>query len=229
MYLKLSKKFKRVEDVRSFIFQPEKDLSWLPGQFMHYFLPLKKADKKGDNRYFTISSAPFEKFIQITTRFDHLPISSFKEALWELPIGGKIEAVGPEGEFVIRPEMKKIVWLAGGIGITPFRSMIAQMQHDKSLEGKEISLLYANRDDKIIFKDELDKIASANANSFKLKYIVDPNKIDEKTLEQHLSDDSIFFASGPKPFVDAMKVALRRLGVVRNHIVSDFFPGYDQY
>lgn len=225
----MSKKFKISDDVRTFIFKPEKNLNWQAGQFMHYFLPHDNVDKRGDDRYFTISSAPFEKFIQITTRYDNLPISSFKTTLWNLLIGAKIEAEGPEGEFVVKSEMKRMLWLSGGIGITPFRSIINELNHNGELKTKKIQLLYANRDKNIIFEDELNKISTINPENFKIKYLIDPERIDAVEIEKYLGAKTYYFVSGPKTFVEAMTTTLRELNVTKNYLISDYFPGYTKY
>lgn len=229
MFLTLIKKEKILGNIRTFIFKPDKDFAFVPGQFMRYFLPHKNTDKKGDNRYFTISSAPFEKYIQITTRFDNLPVSSFKQALWDLPIGGRIEASGPEGEFIVKPKMRKLVLLAGGIGITPFRSMVAELNHTGEISSKSISLVYANKDKNIVFGDELDQISAKNLESFRIEYIFDPRRIDTKVLKNYMTDDTYYLVSGPKPFVDAMKDLIFDLKIDLKYFRGDFFPGYEKY
>src|SRR5690606_34399950 len=94
-------------NVERFIFQPEKPLTWTPGQFIHYTLPHKDADDRGDERWFTISSAPFEKDIWLTTRISPERTSSFKRTLLDLKAGDTIETDEPEGSFVVQDLTKQ--------------------------------------------------------------------------------------------------------------------------
>src|SRR4051812_5536799 len=123
MKLRFLSSKEEAEDVYSFRFEPSEAVNWQPGQYMHYVLPLTNPDEKGNERWFTISTAPFEKHIQITTRFDNLPLSSFKQYLMSLKDGDQIDSDGPKGTFTLREGDFYHVLIAGGIGITPFRSM----------------------------------------------------------------------------------------------------------
>ncbi len=87
------------------------------------------ADDPKTTRYFTIASAPFEQRVTLTTRFATERRSSFKRALRELPIGAAVEAEGPSGNFVVKvPEVDR-VFIAGGIGITPYRAILLDLDH----------------------------------------------------------------------------------------------------
>jgi len=97
---------------------------------LFYTFPNDNPDNRGVTRYFTISSTPFEDFIMITTRISR-PSSSFKESLTEMKIGGRITASGPDGDFTIDDLGKNYIFIAGGIGITPFRSILLQMDFEK--------------------------------------------------------------------------------------------------
>lgn len=223
MRLTLIKKIEQVPGVFTFIFQPSKEIKWQAGQFMVYTLPHKNVDKEGATRYFTISNAPFEKNIAITTRITD---SSFKKTLANLPIGGEIEADGPDGKFVIPAERDNLVFIAGGIGITPFRSILAEASNAGTM--KNIELIYANRDKNVIFSDLLDKIAE-NFSALKINYIFDPERIDETLLKKYLSSEKYYYVSGPEPMVVSIAGLLQKLGINKKWIVEDFFPGYKDY
>src|SRR5438045_4006538 len=130
MTLRFIGKKPEVEGVFSFYFEPQESAKWLAGQYLHYELPHSDADERGIGRWFTISTAPFEKKIRITTRFDGERVSSFKQALKELKEGTIVEAGEPRGDFVAEAGVSRHIFIAGGIGITPFRSMIAQLDHE---------------------------------------------------------------------------------------------------
>ncbi len=225
MQLKLVSKKVEVPNVISFIF--EGDLTFKPGQFMRYHLEDPKPDERSFNRFFTIASAPHERHIQLTTRFVPDNGSSFKKDLRHLQIGERIEASGPSGEFVVEDPNLNYVFIAGGIGITPFRSIVKDLDH-RGLP-INITLLYANRNSEIIFKEELEEIAAKNPN-FKIHYFIEPERIDEAAIRSVVADLSvpIFYVSGPEPMVEAFEKVLFEMGVLDEHIKRDYFPGYKE-
>lgn len=214
MILTLQSKKQEVPGVISFIFKPETPLTWTAGQFMQYSLG-------DDKRYFTISSAPHEQNIMLTTRIDPNKCSDFKKALYNLKPGQTIEATGPHGSFTLQDPKKQYVFLAGGIGITPFRSILLNLNH-KNLP-INVTLLYASRDENIVFKNELEKLV-------KPLYFIDPQKIDEKNIQLYTKPYSLFtyFISGPEPFVLSLEKLLSNLGILDENIMRDYFPGYDR-
>lgn len=215
-------KNQEVKDVYSFLFKPEQPISWQAGQYMHYVLELPHPDDKGPERWFTISTAPFENDIRITTRLDNLPVSSFKQYLMDLRPGDQIEGDGPKGNFVIQDTAAHHVMIAGGIGITPYRAMFAQLAHDK--QPANTTLLYANRDELFVFDDELASFAQSD-ETLKIVKFVD-KRIGQDDLKPLLSDDTFFYLSGPKGLVEAYEQMLPTMGVAKEKIVTDYFPGY---
>lgn len=214
-------------NVNRFVFTPKNPITWKPGQYVHYTLAHDKADDRGNERWFTISSAPFEKDIWITTRLVKENGSTFKKRLQELKPGEVINTDEPEGSFVIDDLEKEYVFVAGGIGITPFRSILNQLHH----EGKDftVELLYANRDENNIpFKDELEVISQAHER-FNITYFSGDNKIDEAALRQFAAklNDPTFYVSGPEPMVEAFKTTLESIGIDNDHAKFDYFPGYE--
>jgi ferredoxin-NADP reductase len=222
----VSKSFQQ-GNVTRFVFTPSEPVSWIPGQYVHYTIPHENADDRGDERWFTISSAPFEKDIWITTRIADENGSSFKNTLLNLQPGDTIETDEPEGDFTLDDLTRNYVFVAGGIGITPFRSMLNQLHHD----GKDVrvELLYANRsDESIAFKDELEAISQARPD-FHITYFTGDNHIDEAVLKaagDKLSGP-IYYVSGPESMVEAFKTTLEGMGVDEAHSRFDFFPGYE--
>jgi ferredoxin-NADP reductase len=222
MKLRLREKRQEIEGVKTFIFEPEAQIEWQPGQYLHYVLEHSNPDDRGIERWFTIAAAPFENHIQITTRFDGEKMSSFKQALAAMEPGGIIEADGPKGSFTLLPGDIKHVFIAGGIGITPYRSMLAQMQHDNNVAN--IDLLYANRDQNFVFGEELKQIAATHP-TFKLTEFVD-KRIEEEDLQSYFQDDStVFYLSGPRPMVEAYEEQLKSK-VGEDRVKTDYFPGY---
>jgi len=224
--LKLIDKKPEVPNVYSFIWQPDQPVSWEAGQYLHYILPHPQEDDRGTARWFTISAAPFEKHIRLTTRFDTQRSSTFKQALQKLPIGDEIESDdGPKGTFVIQPNASRYYFIAGGIGITPFRSILAQLDHDN--KPFNIELLYANRDQDLVFGDELRELEMKHRD-FHIHTFLDGQRIDETALKMCSEDDKcIFYLSGPRPMVENYEHLLKDLGVAEERIKLDYFPGYN--
>lgn len=224
--LKLVEKKELFEDVITFVFETDPPLEWQPGQYMHYYFEHPDTDERGIERWFTISSAPYEKHITITTRFNDQKSSSFKKALKQMQPGATIQAEGPGGKFVISDTPKKPILVAGGIGITPYRSMLLQMDHD----GQDINaeLLYANRDENFVFGDELEALAAKHPN-FKIHKFVGDRHIEEADLKPYADNsDTIIYVSGPEPMVEAFEETLKeKLKVAEDRVKLDFFPGYE--
>jgi ferredoxin-NADP reductase len=226
MKLTLINKKPEVADVATFIFEPEDKITWQPGQFLHYTLPHPNADDRGEKRWFTIAAAPFEGHLQITTRQAEQG-SSFKKALFAMELGDTIEADGPEGEFVVDDPEQNHVFIAGGIGITPFRSILLDL--DQRGLPLNVKLLYANRDaENVVFKDELEELAAKHPE-FSIRYFIDPERIDADAITFEVVDlaEPVFFISGPEPMVDAFNAMLLEMGVPKNHLKQDHFPGYE--
>src|SRR5579872_6813218 len=101
MKLQLVKTKEEAPNVISFIFEPKEELSWKAGQYLHYVLHHEPTDERGSDRWFTISAAPYERHVMVTTRFTDEKGSSFKNKLKDLKIGKSIEISYLEGDFVL--------------------------------------------------------------------------------------------------------------------------------
>lgn len=225
MRLTLVEKKQEADSVYSFLFKQEIPFFWKSGQFLHYNLKHPNPDNRGTERYFTVSSASFENIIMLTTRFTESGGSSFKKALIALNHGDTIDATGPDGNFIIEDTEKEMVFIAGGIGITPFRSILLDLDHRNIFP--LITLLYANKTPNIIFKKDLERISGRNRN-LKINYLVDPQRIDEERIKQSVQNlkQPVFYISGPEPMVKGIGTMLQQQGVPGNHIKKDFFSGY---
>ncbi len=229
MQLTLLDKIPETEDVWTFRFKPESPLTWQAGQFLIYSLSHKNEDVRGKMRFFTISSAPFEKNPSITTRINTEKGSSFKKALMNLKQGDTMSAKGPDGHFVIDDPKKNYVFLAGGIGITPFYSILKEFNHTHSTakEGPiNITLLYSNKSGLIPLKEELDEITN-NLEGLEIIYLTE--RIDKEIIKENVSGlhSPIFYISGPEPMVEALSSTLKETGALPENIREDFFPGYE--
>lgn len=218
MKLKLLSKQPQVGNIKTFRFETN-GLEWLAGQSQGYDLLQAGETQAEHQRWFTISSAPSEGTINITTRVSQ---SSFKQALDQLEPGQEIEAHDVGGDFTWEDD-KPVVLVAGGIGITPFRSMLAE----RETIGKAIPahLIYFNRNDEIAFKEELEQIDN-NHPEFKISYIIGEPVTAEKVLQLAPEvKEQITYLSGPEPMVEAVGADLTWKSV---QVVQDWFPGYDE-
>ena len=222
MKLTLTNRKTEGPEVESFIFKPPESLVWEAGQFLHYVLHHEPTDERGSDSWFTVASAPSEGVVMITTRFSN---STFKKALWELQVGHAIEVSDVDGDFLLDSADKKYVFIAGGIGITPFRAILKEALH----EGRpiDVTLLYASRDENITYKEELETIAKDNPN-LKINYIISPERIDETKIRQLVPDieKSFFYVSGPEPMTESLGNMLKAMGIPAERIKQDWFPGY---
>lgn len=226
MKLKLISVKDELTNIKSFIFRSEFPTTWKAGQYIRYHIDNPNSDDRGQNRFFTIASAPFEQYIQITTRISPKS-STFKSDLTNLEIGQNIEGTAPNGKFILDGE-RNYVFIAGGIGITPFRSMIVDLNH-RNLP-ININLLYANKTSEIVFEKELDEITTSHPE-FKINYFIGENKITSSTLQTLIlsTNQPFFYISGPEEMMKSFVEKLKDLGLPQEQIRHDFFPGYNSF
>ena len=207
------------------------------GQFMEWTLPVAKGDGRGERRYFSIASSPTEKDILVAARFSPNP-SQYKRAMAAMTPGSTITAGELGGDFTLpKNPALPLAFIAGGIGITPFRSMIKYLVDTD--QRRDVVLLYSNNaEDEIAFGDLFDE--ARHKIGLKAIYtLTDTSRICQGWCgERGLIDadmirrgvpgigSRLFFISGPPAMVNAMKGTLRSLGVPRGRIRSDYFPGY---
>lgn len=236
LVLELKEKIKTAFNTYDFVFENKKYLLFKPGQYMEWTLPHSNTDNRGNRRYFTIASSPTEKDIRVGVKF-YPKGSSFKKALMSMKTGDKISASQISGDFVLpKNKNKKLVFIAGGIGITPFRSMIKNILDKK--EHCDIILLYSNKLITDIAYTNL--LEQAKGFGVKVKYTLTdtqniPNGwngetgyINTKTIKKIIPDylERTFYISGPNSMVKEEKKILHKLGIKKKQIKSDFFPGF---
>lgn len=232
----LKEKVQLTHDAYAFIFSPVKNFKFTPGQYLEWTLPHKNTDNRGNRRYFSLASSPTEEKIMIAVKFSDKS-SSYKKALVSLPISERIIASNLAGDFVMPKDLKKpLVFIAGGVGITPFRSM-AKYIIDKKLQVNIILVVINKTLDDILYRDILEE-----AKEFGIKTI--HILTDESRLPQgfqgshgHLTDkivkeiipdyaSKIFYISGPQLMVQNIEKTLLDMKISKSKIKTDFFPGY---
>lgn len=219
--LRLVDKKTPAPNIDEFIFASDRPIRFRPGQYLEFTLPHDKSDQRGNRRYFTIASSPTEEHVRLGIKF-YEPTSSFKIALGSLKTNDTISAAQVAGDFVLPKEPgKKLAFIAGWIGITPFRAH-TQYIIDKK-ESRDVVLLYASRPEDIVYRDIFDR--AREVFGMRTHYI--PTIIDAELITETIPDyaERTFYISGPPGMVDACKKALCTLGVPHSRIVTDYFPG----
>lgn len=210
-------------------------IEFKPGQFFFITLPnIPYPDPKNGRRHFSIVNSPDEKgILEFATRIREE--SAFKKYLYELPLNSEVE-VGPfSGKFVLPEDpTKDYVFIAGGIGITPFISMLRYIQAEKLPH--RITLIYSNRDQRsTAFLEELQKMERNNPNlKLVLTMTEDPDwkgensMINKSLIEKYLNPQTsyTFYIAGPPPMVTAVDEVLKQAGVVQEAIIKENFAGY---
>ncbi len=195
-----------------------------PGQYLKLTVPnLLYPDPRGRSRYFCLVNSPSEgKILRIAMRHRG---SGFKKTLRDLPVGSEVQVEGFWGDLLLPQDTKQpLVFIAGGIGITPYMSML-QFVQEKKLPYK-ITLLYANPDEaSTAFREELQDLASTNPN---FGLVLTEARMDAEFIKSHVPDheSAVYYVVGPGAMVAAIFEALGSLGVAQANIRSELFSGY---
>lgn len=232
--LTLVKKEEVGDGIYDFSFAPEvgKRLSFRPGQYLEWTLAHQKVDARGNRRYFTIASSPTEKEIILGAKF-YDPSSSFKRTMLAMKLGDTIVAGQLAGDFTMpRNPQQKLAFVAGGIGITPFRSMIKYLSdRDKR---RDVVLLYSNRTAaeiayRDVFAEAAEKIGMKTVYAITKPEDGSPGtRITADLIRREMPDyrERMFYLSGTHAMTTSFQKTLAEMGVPRTHIKIDFFPGF---
>jgi ferredoxin-NADP reductase len=220
------------KDTMSFYFQKPDEFVFKAGQYMKLTLiNPAETDDEGNNRLFSIAAAPHEKDLMITTRMRD---TAFKRVLKRMNIGDEIKIQGPMGVFTLQNANIPAVFLVGGIGITPFRSMILDVT--KKMKSQKIILFYSNHSmTETVFFDELQETANANPNFIFVPIMTrdetwdgEKEHINELMLEKYVHDldNAIYYSAGPQQMVESMRKILKETGIPDEKVIYEDFSGY---
>lgn len=207
-------------------FKPNKPLRYMPGQYMEYTLPLSPFHTagRGNRRIFTTASAPTEATVHVGVRIPEMP-SKFKQALDHMSVGDKIFAGQIAGDFTLpKDTSRKIVGIAGGIGITPFRSMVKSMIDSR--QSRDMILVYLARSKKDFMYADI--FTDASKYGLKIVYISEEKAFTAEWLLAEVPDilSRAVYVSGPPAMTRTMKDLLCSVGIKRSAIKTDYFAGY---
>jgi ferredoxin-NADP reductase len=235
--VKLLRREEVAEGTMSFYFDKPAGFQFKPGQYLDCTLiDPPETDAEGNIRSFSLASAPEEKDLMIATRMRD---TAFKRVLKKLPLETQLKIDGPLGSFTLHSNTSRpAVFLAGGIGITPFRSMIVNAAR-KGLANR-IVLFYSNRrPEDSAFLLDLQQIGTENKNCQIICVMTEMGKskrpwngetgfIDKAMLARFIPDVAapMCYIAGPPAMVTAMKETLTGAGVNEDDIRSEDFAGY---
>jgi ferredoxin-NADP reductase len=211
------------------------EVGFTPGQYFWVtLLDPPYDDDKGPRRHITVVTSPNDRgVLGLATRVRD---SAFKRSLAELPVGTEVDVEQPKGDFLLPKDTEQeYVFIAGGIGITVFRSMLRYIA-EEGLPHR-VTLVYSNRDrESTAFLDELQQLESALPNlRLVLTMTDDPDwdgekrRIDADMLRDHLEGDLETFTyliAGPPPMVEAVAGVLQEAGVPEDQVRPERFSGY---
>ena len=211
------------------------EVDFVPGQYFFVTLPdVGYQDDKGLRRHITVVTSPNEKgVLGFATR---MRASAFKRSLDELPVGSEVEVEPPKGSFKLPEDASRpLVFVAGGIGITVFRSMLRYIR-EEGLPYR-VTLIFSNRDlQSTAFLDELQELEE-ELPGFRLVLTMtqDPGwdgetrKVDAQFLHEYLGEDvneNTFLVAGPPAMVEGVQEALTEAGVEEENVIAERYSGY---
>ncbi|MGP4039650.1 FAD-dependent oxidoreductase [Gracilibacillus sp. D59] len=214
--------YQESENVYTFVFEKGNDVAWKAGQ--HGLFNITHKSIKKPVRPFSMATAPAENTIKITTSISDTP-SDFKQALLELEKGMKVKMSGPVGSFYLKDNSPTLL-IAGGMGITPFRSILKQVEEEGNRADQPINLLYMDSETSYLFKDELDHIA--NSTSINVTYLNSRDDLHKEidAFTTSYPDNGKYFIAGSKSMVDSISTHLQNKNISKRNIKKDVFFGY---
>ena len=244
LMVKLTERHEVAERTMAFQFQKPPGWNFKAGQFVDTtILDPPETDGEGNTRAFSISSAPHEPTIMVTTR---LRDTAFKRVMKSMPLNSEVQIDGPFGNLTLQSNVSRpAIMLAGGIGITPFRSIVTHATNEKLPH--RIFLFYSNRrPDDAAFLDELQSLEQQNPNYRLIATMTEMEKsqrpwkgetglIDYPMLERYLraelhpqarSAAPIYYIAGPPPMVRDLQSMLTSASVDGEDIRIEEFSGY---
>ncbi len=233
--VKLLKKEVIAEGTMAFHFSRPEGFEFRAGQFADLTLiDPPETDAEGNVRGFSLVQAPFEPNLVVATRMRD---TAFKRVLKALPIGSELKLDAPYGDFTMhKTATTPAVFIIGGIGATPVRSMIAQACHDHT--GHQITLLHASRTPaQLPFRSDFEKLARDNTNFTYVAVATGQapddwqgarGRVDAALIGKYVPDlaKPIFYLSGPEGMVKAMRKLLVEMHANEDNIRTEEFAGY---
>jgi len=216
----------------------EKPSGWTfeAGQYLDMtLLDPSETDSEGNVRSFTIASAPHEETLMVATRMRD---TAFKNVLRTMPLGTAVKIEGPSGDLILKKDSRAAIFLAGGIGITPFRSIVHWAAKQKL--PNPITLFYSNRrPEDAAFLAELQSLERDNPKYKIIASMTEMEKshqpwngetglINQEMLGRHVkgAPSPIYYIAGSPAMVNGLLEMLNKAGVKDSDIRAEEFAGY---
>lgn len=198
-------------------------LDFLAGQYIHLYLPVVNEKGRGNSRMFTISSSPLEKdYVVIVTKKGN---SIFKKSLFNLTSKTPVKVFGPSGSLVVNElEKPSYVFLAPGIGITPFRSIIKYVSQKKLNIPITLLASFSKKED-FLFYSELMQAYKSHTN---IKVIYTLTRINKEFIKKHIVNlnEHLYYIVGPALAISDLEEVISGMGVPSHKIFLEDFEGY---
>lgn len=232
LFLKFQSRREIADGTYEFVFSKPKGFNFIAGQYLEWMLP-HQADSRGERRYFTIASSPTEEVVRLALKVVDKG-STYKKELMTLEPGENIICSQLSGDFLLpKDTSKKLGFIAGGIGVTPFSSHLQYMADSGSMF--DTALLYcANTAQELAYYEDFKRLSASLPLSLIpiiSKEVVEPpmekGYVTKELLETRVPDyaQRYWYLSGPPPMVNAYDALLQKSGVPARQITKDFFPG----
>jgi ferredoxin-NADP reductase len=234
---KLLSRVEVADDTMAFHFEKPPGFDFKAGQSADLtLLNPPETDVEGNTRTFSVASAPFENELMFATRMRD---TAFKRSLKKMPLGTSVKMDSAAGSFTLhKNSAKPAVFLAGGIGITPFFSIVRQADHDRLPH--RLYLFYSNRrPEDAPFLETLQHLEKTNSNfrfvgtmtemaHSRKKWDGETGWIDKEMLSRYLNDlrGPIYYIAGPPAMVAGMREMLVASSVDEDDIRTEEFAGY---
>jgi ferredoxin-NADP reductase len=216
------------------VMRPVRRFTFKPGQYLELSLPHSQEDARGARRTFSIASSPHDEYVRLGLTISD-PGSSFKKALVNLKKGAVVHAARVGGDFTLPASLNEpLLLIAGGIGVTPFRSMLDDLVRRNEI--RDIVLIYGARSEESLVYEDIFTEARAKLNLLYIPIISEASSswggeagvITFEMISHHVKDLSKrkIYISGPSLMVEGLQSQLTRGGIQRNRIVKDYFSGY---
>lgn len=221
MTLKFLHKKHEVGTIYSFFFESVDPIEWIAGQYFNLTMP-DVAPVYAD-RIFTIASVPHESYLMITTWITESP---FKKRLMQLRPVEEVQADQLGGDFYWEDDGRDKLYLAGGIGITPFRSILLDRAHNQ-LPNNAV-LLWSGKKDGRPYVNEINKLSELDS-TLSIHHFID-ERINFQKIQDTVPDfkNRTIYLAGSQQFVDGLGEALMAKGIPRSHLKYDWFDGYTE-
>jgi len=214
--LTLARKIREYGNIYTFVFKPEKKIEFKPGYYAHVLVHDLGDEAGKPVRYLSIASSPNDSEVQFSTHVRKK--SLFKQKLGSLAEGEVVTIYKVKGVFILPTEIDRpVVLIAGGIGITPFRSMMLDEKQKNSK--RDLTLIHIS-DEEYLYEKDLKNLHFA-------QYRIKRDNIEKTVADVYKEKpNALFYVSGPIGFVADLSKLLTSIGVEGKSIKIDEFTGY---